>query len=377
MNFQFTEEQQLIAQSARDFAKEYLDPIAVQMDETGEFPKEVVKRMADHDFLGLNLPSEVGGAEAGFVTYVAVIEALSRSCAAVASIMNHHAMAGYAIENWGQESLKKQYLPSMAKGEILGALALYEHGATPGVGEKAVIATKREDGSYALKGAKAYVRNAGQAGVYVVTAVTEADHPKTAMAFVVDAKAPGLKLEEKIWTMGLRGCPVAHVGFEDVVVPESAVLGTAGGGTAIINQILALSALAEAAQTVGIGQAAVEHAAAYAKQRVQFGKPVFKFPAVQAMLADSATDCHVARLTLHHAAQLVDDGKPFEVESAIVKSFLTRQGSKILIDTCQVEGGMGYVENMPLPRLFRDITGTTLQDAPGDAPERTIAMSIG
>jgi butyryl-CoA dehydrogenase len=123
MNFQYTEDQQLIEQGARDFAKEYLDPIAVQMDETGEFPRDVVKKMADHDFLGLNLSSEVGGAEAGFVTYVAVIEALSRSCAAVTSIMNHHAMASYAIQNWGNETLKKQYLPAMAKGEILGALA--------------------------------------------------------------------------------------------------------------------------------------------------------------------------------------------------------------------------------------------------------------
>jgi butyryl-CoA dehydrogenase len=174
--------------------------------------------------------------------------------------------------------------------------------------------------------------------------------------------------------MGLRGCPVAHVVFDNVVVPESALLGA--GGVQIINRTLALGALAEAAQTVGIGQAGIDHAASYAKQRVQFGMPVFNFPAVQALLSDSNTDCHVARMALYHAAQLVDDGEPFEVESAMVKSFLARFGAKLLVDSCQVEGGMGFVENMPLPRLFRDITGTTLVDAPSDTPERAIAMSI-
>jgi butyryl-CoA dehydrogenase len=373
MNFKLTEEQQLIEQSAREFAKEYLEPIVVSMDETREYPREAVKAMAHHDFLGLHLSAESGGVEAGFVTYIAVVEALSRSCGSVASIMNNHAMASYAIQNWGSEAVKKQYLPSMIKGEVLGAFAIYEQGPAPGIGPKAVVSTKTDAG-YVLNGTKAYARNAGEAGVYVVTAVAEADRPKTAVAFVVDAKTAGVKVGERIATMGLRGCPVAHVVFDNVVVPESALLGA--GGVQIINRTLALGALAEAAQTVGIGQAGIDHAASYAKQRVQFGMPVFNFPAVQALLSDSNTDCHVARMALYHAAQLVDDGEPFEVESAMVKSFLARFGAKLLVDSCQVEGGMGFVENMPLPRLFRDITGTTLVDAPSDTPERAIAMSI-
>jgi len=373
MNFKLTEEQQLIQQSAREFAKEYLEPLVAKMDETREFPREVIKPLADHDFLGLHLSAESGGVEAGCVTYIAVIEAISRSCGSVASIMNNHAMASYAIQRWGSEAVKKQCLPAMVKGEVLGAFAIYEHGPTPGIGPMAVVATKTDAG-YVLKGAKAYVRNAGKAGVYVVTAVTEADRPKTAVAFVVDAQTAGVKVGERIATMGLRGCPVAHVVFDNVVVPQGALLG--GRGTEIVNRTLALGALAEAAQTVGIGQAAIDHAAAYAKQRVQFGMPVFNFPAVQALLSDSNIDCHVARLALYHAAQLVDDSESFEVESAMVKSFLARLGSKLLVDSCQVEGGMGFVESMPLPRLFRDIAGTTLVDAPSDTPERAIAMSI-
>jgi butyryl-CoA dehydrogenase len=373
MNFKLNEEQQLIKQSAHDFGKEYLEPIVVKMDETREFPREVITAMASHDFLGLHLSAEWGGVQGGCVTYIAVIEALSRSCGSVASIMNNHAIASYAIQHWGSEALRKQFLPAMVEGKVLGAFAIYEKGPTPGIGPNAVVATKTDAG-YVLKGTKAYVRNAGEAGVYVVTAVMEADRPKTAVAFVVEAQTAGVKVGQRIATMGLRGCPVADVVFDNVVAPESSVL--AARGVEIVNRTLALGALGEAAQTVGIGQAAIDHASAYAKQRVQFGMPVFNFPAVQTLLSDSNTDCHVARLALYHAAQLVDDGEPFEVESAMVKSFLARLGTKLLVDSCQVEGGMGFVESMPLPRLFRDIAGTTLVDAPSDTPERAIAMSI-
>jgi butyryl-CoA dehydrogenase len=375
MNFQLTEEQQLIEQSAREFAKEYLDPIVVRLDQMGEFPREVAKELANHDFLGLHLSAEAGGAGAGFVAYVAVIEALSRSCAAVASIVNNQAMVSYSVEAWGSDAQKKQYLPKLLDGELIGAFALYEHGPAPGIGPDALIATKREN-CYVLKGVKAYVRNAAEAGVFVVFAVTDAQDPKSLTAFLVNANTGGLKVREKQSTMGLRGCSVADVVFEDVALPEFAVLGTVKAGSEITGRVLALASVAEAAQTVGIGQAAVEHAAAYSKQRVQFGRPVGTFQAVQTLLAETATDCHLARLGLRYVAQLVEDGKPFEAEAAMVKSFLARVGSKMLIDTCQVEGGMGFSEAMPLPRLYRDIAGTTLLDTPADFPDYAIAAAI-
>ena len=339
------------------------------------FPKRWSRSLQITTSWDLHLPAEVGGAGAGFVSYVAVIESLSRSCAAVASIMNNQAMVSYAVQHWGSEAQKKQYVQALVKGETIGAFAIYEHGPTPGIGPDALVATKK-DGGYVLKGTKAYVRNAGEAGVYVVFAITDPTEPNALTAFLVDAKSNGLKVGAKLNTMGLRGCPVAHVVFDNVSVPETAVLGAVKAGREIATRVLALASVAEAAQTVGIGQAAVEHAAAYAKQRVQFGKPVATLQAVQTLLAEAATDCYLARLGLRSAAQLVEDGKPFEAEAAIVKSFLARLGSKILIDTCQVEGGMGYSEAMPLPRLFRDIAGTTLLDAPADFPDYAIAASI-
>jgi alkylation response protein AidB-like acyl-CoA dehydrogenase len=154
------------------------------------------------------------------------------------------------------------------------------------------------------------------------------------------------------------------------------MLGGVAGGQAIMSETLALGSVAAAAQTVGIGQAAVEHAAAYAKTRVQFGRPISALQAIQTLLAEVATDCHLARLGLRCAAQLMDEGQPFQVEAAMVQQFLARVGSKMLVDTVQVEGGFGYSEFMPLPRLFRDIAGTTLLDAPADYPEKTIAASL-
>ena len=376
MNFELTEEQRLIGQSARDFGKEYLEPIAVELDAKGEFPKKVVQALAKHDFLGLLLPEDVGGAAAGFVSYVEVIEDLSRYSAAVASIVNNHTIAAYAIQKWGTADQKKQYLPGMAKGEILGGFAIYEHGPTPGVGPDALVA-KKQDVGYVLNGKKAFVRNAGEAGVYVVLATTDpALGAKALTAFLVKSDAIGVKVGEKLETMGLKCCPVSDITFENVVLPETALLGAVNGGVAISATALAVASVAEAAQTVGIGQAAVEHAAAYAKQRVQFGKPVATLQAIQTLLAEVATDCHLARLGLRNAALLIEEGKPFEVEAAMIKSFLARLGSKMLIDTCQVEGGFGYSETMPLPRLFRDIAGTNLLDAPGDFPEKLIAASI-
>jgi acyl-CoA dehydrogenase len=374
MNFQLTEDQQLIEQSARDFATEYLNPIIGQLDQTGEFPKGVINELANHDFLGLHLPADVGGAGAGWVSYVAVIERLSRSCAAVGSIINNQALVSYAIHRWGNQTQSNRYLPGLIKGELVGALGIYEHGATLGIGSGALVATKKE-GGYELKGTKAYVRNAGVAGVYLVVAI-DAQEAKAPTAFLVDANAKGLKIGEPYTTMGLRGCPVADVVFGNVAVADAAVLGAAKGAADMVKQTLALASVVEAAQTIGIGQAAVEHAAGYAKQRVQFGKPVATFQAVQTLLAEVATDCHFARLGLHYTAQLIEDGQPFEGEAAMLKSFLVRFGSKMLIDACQVEGGMGYSEAMPLPRMFRDIAGTTLLDAPADFPEEVIATSI-
>ncbi|QTF08989.1 acyl-CoA dehydrogenase [Brenneria izadpanahii] len=169
---------------------------------------------------------------------------------------------------------------------------------------------------------------------------------------------------------------MAHITFDNVTLPAAALLGGEHGGSAIAQSLLTKASVFEAAQTVGIGKAAVKHAAEYAKQRVQFGRPIAALQAIQTLLAETASNCHLAWLGVQRTAQLIEDGEPFETDAAMVKAFLARFGSQMLIDSCQVEGGFGYSEFMPLPRMFRDIAGTTLLDAPADFPDKIIADSI-
>ena len=377
MSYLLTEEQQLIKQNAREFAKEYLEPAATELDKTGEYPAEIVRHMAEHDFLGLSLPAEFGGTGVGHLSYVLAVEELAKVSAAVSSILVHHAsLACYAINKWGTDAQKKKYLPAMAKGTMLGAFALAEPGPALGIGPDTVMATQTADG-YILKGIKSYVANAGVAGVYVVFACADpAAGVKSLTAFLVDAKTPGLTIGPNKRNMGLHGCPTADVILNNVLLTEAQLLGTVNGGQAIATETLAVASVAEAAETLGIAQAAVEHAAKYAKQRVQFGKPIGTFQAVQTMLAEVATNCHLSRFAIYDAASLIEQGKPFTAEAAMVKLFAARIGMDSLIDVVQVEGGYGYSEEMPMARLYRDVSGTTLLESPGDFPEKLIAASL-
>jgi alkylation response protein AidB-like acyl-CoA dehydrogenase len=369
---------------ARTFATIRLSGIAAELDHTGVFPKDLVAMMAADGTLGLLLAEKWGGGELGFATYVRVVRALSGACPAIASILNHHVLAANAIAQWGNDTQRERILPGMAKGQTLASFALLEDGATLGVGPNALMAT-RSAGRLTLKGNKAFVRNAGVADVYVVFAtLAEPVGASGLIACLIEAGSPGMTVGPQLETMGLNGCPVANLVFDGAKVSEVAVLHDLTAGSAIAEQLLYLSAVAEAAQTVGIAQAAGLHAAEYAKHRVQFHHPIGHQQAIQTMLAEIATDSHLAWLGVKQAAALIDSGEPFEVEAAMVKSFLGRFGSKMLVDSCQIEGGLGISESapkgirtsLPLARLFRDIAGTTLLDAPGEFPESLIAASL-
>jgi butyryl-CoA dehydrogenase len=229
------------------------------------------------------------------------------------------------------------------------------------------------------------MRNAGVAEIVVAFAtLAKAEGGTGLAAFVVEAGMPGMSVGPILETMGLNGCPVADLIFTGATVGEDALLHDAGAGAAIAERLGYLAAVAEAAQTVGIAQAASRHVAGYAGHRVQFHHPIAHQEAIQTMLAEMATDSHLAWHGVQHAARLIDEGSPFEVEAAMVKSFLARFGAKMLIDGCQIEGGLGISEtvpkgvreNLPVARMFRDIAGTTLLDAPFDFPEKLIAASL-
>jgi butyryl-CoA dehydrogenase len=381
MSFHLNDEQQRIVKIADAFAEEFLEPIAADLDRSGKYPQAVIVELAKHDLLGL-IVSTAPGAE--FTAHIETVQRLSQSCPAVGSILNNHATATYVIGKWGSAAQKSAHLAALVKGQELGAVCIYESGPALGLGPDSLLGT--EAGAVIkLNGKKAFVRNAGAADIYVVFATLPAADGKTAIsAFIVDAKTVGLSLGMPAATMGLRGCPVAEVTFENVVLDGAARLGTAADGAAILSETLAVYALGEAAQTVGIGKAAAKHAAAAAKHRIQFGHPIFSLQPIQTLLAEIASDMHLAWLGVRHAAQLIEDGAPFETEAAIVKSFLGRFGAKMLVDAIQVEGGLGISETapphfpgaLPLARLFRDLAGTTLLETPADFPEALIAASL-
>jgi acyl-CoA dehydrogenase len=384
MNGILNQKQLAMMQGAACFAADHLDGIAAELDHSGVYPKTLVAQLAANGMLGILLPETWGGADLGFSTYVEVVRALSRASPAVASILNHHILAAAAIDQWGSDAQRASTLQALAKGERLAAFALGELGPAIGLGANALIAT-RKSGGFTLTGRKNFVRNAGVADVYLVFAtLAEPTGPSGLVAFIVEAATPGMTVGPRMETMGLNGCLVADLIFKGASVGDDAVLHDLSAGSAIAERLLYLGAVAEAAQTVGIAQAAAQHAAGYAKHRVQFHHPIAHQEAIQTMLAEIATDTHLAWLGVQQAAHLVDSGEPFEVEAAMVKAFLARVGQKILIDSCQVEGGLGISETapkgvreaLPLARLFRDIAGTILLDAPADFPDRLIAASL-
>jgi butyryl-CoA dehydrogenase len=374
MNISSTEALARILASATNFADEFLEPIAADLDRSGKFPRAILAELARQQLLALPTMQD-----AGFLAHVETLRILSQSCPAVASILNQHALAAYLVFKWGTPAQRAVHLAALVEGQQLGALAIHEGGPGFGAGQDALTAVIT-GGKVTLNGKKLFVRNAGVADLYAGVASTDAG----AVGFIAAAQTHGISAGAPHRTMGLRGCPVADVTFTNVVLGVDCLLGTLQDGPLILAELTAARVLGEAAQSVGIGRVAARHAAAAARRRVQFGHPIADLQAIQQLLGEIATDSHLAWLGVRHAAQMIDDGAPFAVEAAMVQSFLGRFAQKILIDAIQVEGGIGISEiapphfegTLPLARLFRDMAGTTLLDAPGDFPEAIIAASL-
>jgi butyryl-CoA dehydrogenase len=377
MSYTLTEEQQLIQQNVREFAEEYVLEHTTEIDASGEYPAEIVGQIAEQGFFGLLFPEEFGGVEAGFLSYILTVEEISRTCAALGSIMvNHCSLAAEAINRFGTKEQKEQYLPAMCAGEIIGAYALSEFCADAGYSEEKVVAV-RDGQDYVLSGKKYFVMNGGAANLYVVFALTNPEAGEKGMsAFLVDAETPGLTVGRMIEKMGLNGCPTAEIILENVRVPETSLLGKENGALAILKKIQPMYKLALAAQTLGIAQCALENSLEYAKQRVQFGRPIGKFPAIQTMIAEMAANIHIGRLALYNTAGMIEKGEEYETEASMVQLFVNKIGQKSCLDAIQIHGGYGYSEEMVVSRLLRDVKGTIMVDSASELPEKTVAENL-
>ena len=376
MDFELTDEQQLIRDAVREFAETEVTPIAAELDRDHRFPYELLPKLAEMNLMGMPYPEKEGGAGADYVSYVIAIEEISRACASTGIIMSAHtSLATWPIYKFGTEAQKDQYLQDMASGRRLGAFALTEPGAGTDAGAGTATATSHADG-YALNGSKMFITNAPFADVYVVFAKTDPERGTRGMsAFIVEKDTPGFSVGEAEHKLGIRGSSTPPIYFADCRIGKDALLGGEGDGFKIAMQTLDGGRIGVSAQALGIAQAALDAAIAYAKERVQFGKPIANLQAIQWMIADMALEVDAARLLVYRAASCVDNGRPYSTEGAMAKLFASETATRVAGKAIQIHGGYGYTESYPVERNYRDAKITELYEGTSEVQRMVIARS--
>ena len=376
MNLDLTETQELIVRTARDYAERVIRPAAAELDRHERFPFEILKGLAELGLMGVNVPSDLGGAEAGVVAYSLAMMEISRACASTAVTMAVNNMVAEVITAFGTEAQRSHHVPRLTSGEyIAGAFALSEPEAGSDPGSMRTTAERTADG-WVLRGQKQWITSGSHAGVYVVWARTGGPGTKGISAFLVEHGAPGLKIGKPEDKLGLRASNTVPLSFEDCRIPAEALLGTENGGFKIAMMALDGGRIGIASQSVGIGTASLEEAVQYAKERKQFGRPIGEFQGIQWLLADSKTELEAARLLTLRAARLKEAARPFSREAAMAKLFASEAGNRIANRCLQVHGGYGYVRDFAAERHLRDVRVTTIYEGTSEIQRTVIARSI-
>ena len=377
MDFELSEEQLLIRGMVKEFAASEVAPIAAEIDRNHRFPEESIPKLAKLNLLGVPYPEEFGGAGADNVSYVLVIEELARVCASTAAIVSGHTSLGtWPIFEFGTSAQKEKYVTNLASGSMLGAFAITEPGA--GTDAAAGKATAVVDGDeYVLNGSKIFITNGGYADVYIVTAMTDlAAGTRGISAFIVEKGAPGFSVGEKEHKMGIKASSTTPLYFSDCRIPKDALLGKEGKGFKIAMAALDGGRIGIAAQALGIAQGAFDASIAYAKERVQFGKPLAALQAIQWMIADMATDIDAARLLVYRAAWMKDQGLPYGTAASMAKLFASETSTRVADRAIQIHGGYGYTESYSVERAYRDAKITELYEGTSEVQRLVIAGSL-
>ncbi|MBM7580890.1 acyl-CoA dehydrogenase [Jeotgalibacillus terrae] len=354
MDLRFTEEQLMMQKMVRDFAREEIEPFIERM-EAGEFPREILNKMAELGLMGITVPEEYGGAGMDFTSYIIAINELAKVSPVVSVILSVHTSVGTnPILYYGNEEQKQKYVTKLATGEHLGAFCLTEPSAGSDAASLKTRAVKK-DGHYVLNGSKIFITNGGEADTYIVFAVTDPEKGTRGIsAFIVEKNFPGFVVGKDEEKMGLHGSRTVQLTFEDMKVPAQNLLGEEGEGFKIALGNLDVGRIGIAAKSLGIAEAAVDHAVAYAKEREQFGKPIAQQQGIGFKLADMATAAEAAKLLVYQAAFLRQEGKSCGKEASMAKLFASSTAMNNAIECVQVFGGNGYTEDYPAERLFRD-----------------------
>jgi alkylation response protein AidB-like acyl-CoA dehydrogenase len=378
MNFELTEEQELIQKTARDFAKNELEPKAEERDRSDAFPSAELRALAELGLMGVNVPEAYGGTEAGVVAYSLAITELARGCAATTVAVAVTNMVAEVICKFGTEAQKDKYVNAITAGEYEAAsFALSEPQAGT---DAAALRTKAvKDGAHwILNGTKQWITSADHAGVSVVWAKTdpEARGARGITAFLVPADTPGLTIGRHEDKMGLRGSSTVSLNLEDCRVPADAVLGELGQGFKIAMVALDGGRIGVASQALGIGSAALEQGSRYALEREAFGQKLAQMQAIQWMLADSATELEAARLLVLQAAYRKENDLPFTPQASMAKLFASEAAWRVCDRMLQVHGGYGYVKEYPIERFLRDVRVTRIYEGTSEVQRLVIARDV-
>ncbi|MBU8871555.1 MAG: acyl-CoA dehydrogenase [Gemmatimonadales bacterium] len=374
MQFEFTEQQRMIRDMAKDFAAKEIVPIAAEMDEKEQFPADVVKQMGALGFMGMNVPEQYGGAALDTICYVLAMEEVSRACASCGVIMSvNNSLVCWPIETYGTDEQKKRFLTPLAKGEKLGAYCLSEPNAGTDAANQLTTAKPDGDG-WVINGMKNFITNGATADLLIVFAQTNPELKyKGIRAFIVENTAEGFSVIRKEEKMGIRASDTAQLAFDNVKVSAEQVLGGEGTGFKIAMSTLDGGRIGIAAQALGISGAAYEAARVYATQREQFGRPIGAFQAIQWKIADMATRLHAAQLLTYRAAWAKDQGGRYSEESAMAKLAASEASHFITNEAVQIFGGNGYSKEYPVERHFRDAKITEIYEGTSEAQRMVIS----
>lgn len=379
MNFELTEEQNLIRGMVREFAETEVAPTAAIRDEEERFDRPLMfDRLAELGLTGIVFPEEYGGAGADYISYAIAVEELSRVCASTGVTLSAHlSLCANPIYMFGSEEQKQQYLVPLASGEKMGAFGLTEPSAGTDAGGTKTTAVKDGDG-WLLNGTKIFITNAGEAETYVVFARTDKQAQKHhgISAFIVDKNTPGFSFGKKEKKMGIRSSPTMELVFENCRIDGSQLLGEEGQGFKIAMKTLDGGRIGIASQALGIAQGALEAAVNYAKERKQFDTPIARFQGVQFQLADMATQIEASRLLVYSSAYKASNGISYSQASAMAKLMASETAMRVTTQAVQILGGYGYTREFPVERMMRDAKITEIYEGTSEVQRLVIGAAL-
>ncbi len=380
VDFDLSPDHELIRRTVREFAEGEVAPVAEELDRTKAFPYEIIRGLGALNLMGIPFPEEYGGGGGDTLAYALTVEELTRVDSSVAiTLCAHTSLGTQPIYLFGDEGQKRQWLPRLCSGEVLGAFGLTEPEAGSDAGNTRTRA-RLKDGEWVIDGAKQFITNAGTdiSGVVCITAVTgEGDGPKEISNLIVANGTPGYEQGEPYRKMGWNASDTRPLSFTDCRVPEANLLGPRGAGFKQFLHILDIGRIGVAAMGVGLAQGALEEALKYAKERRAFGQPISKFQAIQAKLADMATEIAAARLLVYKAALEKDAGRNFTLTAAQAKLKTGRLAVRCSEEAVQIHGGYGYIEEYPVCRFYRDAKILTIGEGTDEIQQMVIARALG